>query len=291
MPKLGAHIPISKGLEKALFEGKRIGCEVIQIFTHNANSWYMKPLSKEQIELFERAKEETKIKPISVHVGYLINVASPEQRVWKNSVKALKKELERANKLKIPYVVMHPGSHKGAGEKKGIEKISMALKEVLNETEFNGRLLLETTAGQGTSIGYRFEHLADIIEKTGILEKLGICIDTCHIFAAGYDFREKDGYEKTIRELEKLIGLDYLFLFHINDSKKECGSRIDRHMHIGEGLIGIKGLSFFLKDKRFSKHPFIIETPKETDKNGIDYDIINLSRLKQILGEKRNDNI
>ena len=276
-------MPISGGMEKALFEGKRVGCEVIQIFTHNTNTWHMKPISSEQLELFEKAKKETKVIPISVHVGYLINIASPEDRIWKRSVNALKKEIQRAELLGIPYVVMHPGAHKGAGEENGIRKIAEGLKEVISDSSQNTKILLETTAGQGTSIGYRFEHLAEIMEKISIPERIGICLDTCHIFSAGYDFRTEEQYEALIEELEKLVGIDYVFLIHMNDSKKECGSRVDRHMHIGKGKIGEKGLSYFLKDNRFKETPFIIETPKGKDEKGIDYDIINLQKLRQIL--------
>jgi deoxyribonuclease-4 len=283
MPYIGAHMPISGGMEKALYEGKRLGCEVVQIFTHNTNSWYMKPISSEQLELFEDAKKKTKVIPVSVHVGYLINIASSENRIWKNSVNALKKEVQRAELLGIPYVVMHPGAHKGAGEKEGIKRISEGLKEVIFDTSQKTRILLETTAGQGTSIGYRFEHLSEIIEKVAVPERMGVCLDTCHIFSAGYDFRTQEQYEALMEELEKLIGIDYVFLIHINDSKKECGSRVDRHMHIGKGKIGEKGLGFFLKDNRFKDISFIIETPKEKDENGVDYDIINLQRLRQII--------
>ncbi len=287
MPYIGAHISISGGMEKALFKGKRLGCEVVQIFTHNTSSWYMKPISSEQLELFEKAKKETKVIPVSVHVGYLINLASFEDKIWKNSVNALKKEIQRAELLGIPYVVMHPGAHKGVGEKEGIKRISEGLKEVISETSQKTKILLETTAGQGTSIGYRFEHLSEIMERVNSPNRMGICLDTCHIFSAGYDFRTKEQYEALIRELERIIGIDYVFLIHINDSKKECGSRVDRHMHIGKGKIGEKGLAYFLKDNRFKEVPFIIETPKEKYGKGIDYDIINLQRLKQIIRGER----
>ncbi len=290
MPILGAHMPISGGIEKAFFRGKEVGCNAIQIFTHNTNSWHIKSFTQEQIDKFIRAKEETGIVPVSVHVGYLINIASPEKRIWRNSVKALLTEIQRAMILTINYVVIHPGAHKGAGELYGIKKIVEGLKEVIEKTE-NTKILLETTAGQGTTIGYKLEHLADIINMTGYKNRLGICLDTCHIFAAGYDFRTKEKYEKLIYELERTIGLNYLFLFHINDSKKELGSRIDRHMHIGEGMIGYKGLSFFLRDNRFKNHIFIIETPKGKNKKGQDYDIVNLHRLNNLIRGKYNDNL
>ena len=277
MPYLGAHMPISDGIESSLYEGKRIGCDVIQIFTHGTTSWYVKSLTEEKIEAFKRARKETGIIPVSVHVVYLINIASSEKRIWRNSVNLLKKEIERTEALDIPYVVMHPGSHKGAGEDKGIENIVRGLKKVIEETSDKVKILLETTAGQGTSIGYRFEQLAEIMEKVDS-ERIGICVDTCHIFAAGYDFRTKQGYERIINEIEDLIGLEYLLLFHVNDSKKDCGLRIDRHMHIGKGMIGKEAIGFFLKDRRFKNHPFILETPKEDD-----YDIINLEILRQII--------
>ncbi len=282
MPYLGAHMSISGGMEKAFYRGKEAGCEVIQIFTHNTSSWYMKPLSQEQIDAFTKAREETGISPVAVHVGYLINIASPDDKIWKSSVSSLLKEVERAVMLNIPYVVMHPGSHKGAGEAYGIKRISEGLKRVIAETE-EARILLETTAGQGTSIGYRFEHLADIIDMTGSRDRLGICLDTCHIFAAGYDFRTKEAYDAVMEKLERSIGLDYLFLFHVNDSKKALGSRVDRHMHIGEGMIGETGFAHLLKDHRFRDHAFIIETPKQKDEKGKDYDIINLERLRNIM--------
>lgn len=282
MPLLGAHMPISRGMEKAIYRGKELGCEVIQIFTHNTSSWYIKPIGKRQVELFIKARKETDVYPVAAHAGYLINIASPDNKIWKNSVNSFLKEVQRATKLNIPYVVMHPGSHKGAGEKYGIKRISEALKKIVAETE-RAKILLETTAGQGTSIGYKFEHLSDIIERTGQQDRLGICLDTCHILAAGYDFRTKRRYNALMDKLEKLIGLDYLFLFHLNDSKRGLGSRIDRHMHIGEGMIGKKGFAYFLRDSRFKNHAFIIETPKEKDEKGKDYDIINLKRLREIM--------
>jgi len=220
----------------------------------------------------------------------LINLASPDEKIWDRSIRALLKEPIELHGDRVSYLVMHPGSHRGSGEAQGIKRITDGLKIVIHQIE-DVKILLETTAGQGTSIGYKFEHLADIIDKTGYKDRLGICIDTCHIFAAGYDFRTKEAYNSFINELENRIGLDYIFLFHINDSKKELGSKVDRHMHIGKGMIGIKGFKYFLKDKRFKNHSFIIETPKEKDENGKDYDIINLNTLREIIKEEKNDNL
>ncbi len=279
-------MPISEGLDRAVFKGKEIGCEVIQIFTHNTTSWKISPISEKEIELFEKAKKETGIEVVSAHAGYLINLASPERRIWNGSIRLMIKEIERAKILKIPNLVLHPGSHKGSGEKEGIKKVAEALRRIISQTD-TVRILLETTAGQGTSIGYRLEHLQEIMERVGQTERLGICIDTCHVFCAGYDLRKKEGYEIFMKEVENRIGLDYLFLLHINDSKKECGSRIDRHAHIGEGRIGEDAFRYFLKDKRLKDVPFIIETPKQISKDGIDYDIINLEKLRKMRGDER----
>ncbi|MBW1782714.1 MAG: deoxyribonuclease IV, partial [Deltaproteobacteria bacterium] len=250
------------------------------------NQWISKELSLKEIDAFHEAREITSVKPVAVHDSYLINLASPLQENRKRSSEALLDELMRADRLNIPYVVMHPGAHRGDGEKRGIGRISEALNRILDHTShLRVKILLETTAGQGTSIGYRFEQLAEILERTDFQERLGVCLDTCHVFAAGYDFGDKDTYEKLIRDFDTSIGLSRLKLFHVNDSKKGSGSRIDRHEHIGQGLIGEAAFSFFLNSPLFKEIPFLLETPKGTDEFGTDLDLINLGILRHLMEE------
>ncbi len=289
MPLLGAHMSIAGGLNKALVRGKKTGCHVIQVFTRNRSRWKSEKLSTKEIELFLRACEETYIHPVAAHNSYLINLASPRADVFEKSFHALVDELERAELLKIPYLVIHPGAHLGDGEKRGLRRIAGAIDRVQARTEdYSVKILLETTAGQGTNLGYRFEHLKEIFEQTESQQRLGVCFDTCHAFAAGYDFRTEKTYGQLLREFDRIIGLDHLMLFHINDSKKELGSRVDRHEHPGKGLIGLGAFSLFLNDPMFADLPFLIETPKGRDENGVDWDIVNLSLLKSLMKKAEN---
>ena len=275
---------IAGGLEKALLRGKKRGCNVIQIFTRNSNRWDAKPLEKDEIGRFQEVQKETAVEPVSVHDSYLINLASPRRDVRERSVTALFDEIKRTEALNIPFLVMHPGAHLGEGEKVGIRRISEAfnrLFEALGRTPVT--ILLETTAGQGSSLGYRFEHIAEIIERVRQENRFGVCLDTCHVFAAGYDFRTPEKYEDLIEHFEKIVGLERLKLFHFNDSKRELGSRVDRHEHIGQGKIGKAGLTYFLRDGRFKDLPFLLETPKGKDSRGRDLDEVNLKLMRKIL--------
>jgi deoxyribonuclease-4 len=284
MPLLGAHMSISGGLYKAPLKGREAGCQVIQIFTRNRNRWKSKKLPTKEIDLFHKACEETSIRVVAAHSSYLINLASTRSHVFKKSVHALLQELERAELLEIPYLVMHPGAHVGGGEKKGLKRIAVALNDVLERTsDYRVKILLETTAGQGTSLGYRLEHLAEILEMTESQVRLGICMDTCHAFAAGYDFRTAKAYRQFLKEFDRILGLDCLGLFHINDSKNGLGSRVDRHEHPGAGCIGLKPFSFFLNDPKLAHLPFLIETPKGKNKDGLDWDRVNLNLLRSLI--------
>ncbi len=277
---------ISGGLDRAIFRGKELGCQVIQIFTRNAARWKARALSRREIDSFLKAREETSVEPVAVHNSYLINLASPRVPVRRKSFHALLAEMERAERLKIPYLVMHPGSHLGDGEETGLKRIIDALNRVFDQTPSYGlKILLETTAGQGTNLGYCFGHLARIIEGVEGPGRLGICLDTCHVFAAGYDFRTKEAYKDFIQKLDAEIGLGYLKLLHINDAKNGLGSGIDRHEHLGRGLIGEKAFSFFLKDPAFKDTPFLLETPKGEDEMGLDWDIRNLGLMRYLLEE------
>lgn len=290
MPLLGAHMSISGGLDRALYRGKEVGCSVIQIFTRNTTRWNTKALSPAQVHAFWRAREETSIETVAAHDSYLINPASPLAEIRRKSFIALFDEMNRAERLGIPYLVIHPGAHLHEGVDVGIRRVSEMLDRIYDRCgRFRVHLLLETTAGQGTNLGYRFEHLAEIIEKTDSKERLGLCLDTCHVFAAGYDFRTHETYMALMKEFDEIIGLERLKLVHLNDSKRERGMRVDRHEHPGYGKIGKKGISFFLRDSRLKDLPMLIETPKGRNEQGIDWDKINLELLKSLMEEKTAD--
>ncbi|MBW2562589.1 MAG: deoxyribonuclease IV [Deltaproteobacteria bacterium] len=283
---LGAHFSIAKGLDKALLEAASYGCNTLQIFTKNANAWKERIVTQKEIDNFEQAKLETGITEIASHTSYLINLATPEKKKHKMSINSLLQELVRSSNLGIPYVILHPGSHMKTGEKNGVLRIAESINEIFSKIPYIcSRLLLETTAGQGSSVGYTFEQLASIIGKVENKTNLGICLDTCHIFAAGYDIRTMEYYRKTMDDFDSIIGLNRLCLIHLNDSKKELGSRVDRHEQIGLGYIGLDAFKYIMNDDRFVDIPKIIETPKgepkgKTDK---DWDQINLKLLRQMV--------
>ncbi len=280
---LGSHMSIAGGMHRALERGHVIACETIQVFTKNANRWKAKALTSTDVEKFKRTRVKTGIRSVVAHDSYLINIASPDEKIYEKSVEALKDELERTELLDIPYLVMHPGSHMGQGEKEGLLQISSALNRIHLELPDNRvRILLETTAGQGTNLGYKFEQLALIMDMTKEGERLGVCLDTCHIFASGYDIRTKRAYLETMDEFDKTVGLGRLFVIHLNDSKKELGSHVDRHEHIGKGFIGIDGFAFIINDSRLAHLPGILETPKEKGPDGVDMDVTNLKVLSEL---------
>ncbi len=292
MPLLGAHISISQGIDKAILRGSEIGCDVIQIFTRFRQTWKAKDLQSDEIDRFKSTLKDHSLSVVAIHGSYLINLASPERRKRYASISLLKREMKWADRLDIPYVVVHPGSHMGDGEERGIDRVVSSLDRLFSKNlSIRSMLLIETTAGQGNSLGYRFEHIGIILERCHYGNRLGVCLDTCHIYSAGYDFGSEEGYRRVIDEFEREIGLKNLCLFHLNDSKAKLGSRIDRHTHIGEGNIGLKGFSNFLNDPLFSNHPFLIETPKGKDEDGIDYDRKNLIILRSLMGRERDDHL
>ena len=279
---LGAHFSIAKGLHNALYEAQAYGCSALQIFTKNSSSWKERSLSQNEIDLFSQAIKHTGITAIASHTSYLINLATYEKKKYAMSCNALKHELVRSSLLGIPFVVLHPGAHMGKGENEGIRRIAAGINEVFGQTPgIQTRLLLETTAGQGSGLGHTFEQLGSIMDKVKNRDRLGVCLDTSHIFTAGYDIRTTTSYHKTINAFDAIIGLEHLYFIHLNDSKKDLGSRVDRHEHIGEGLIGLKAFELLMNDRRFRDIPKIIETPKE--KEGKDYDTVNLNRLRALL--------
>ncbi len=275
---------IAGGAFNALISGQEVGCATIQIFTKNNNQWNAKPLTEEEIAEFKKQQKETGITPVVAHNGYLINVATPDKALATKSKEAMLVEMQRAEQLGVPILVMHPGSHVGTGEKEGIKRIAGAINWLHDQTkDYQVQIALETTAGQGSHLGYRFEQLAEIIDLTEDKKRSAICLDTCHIFAAGYDFRTESGYKKTMSEFDKTIGLKRLKAIHFNDSVKDLGSRVDRHAHIGQGKIGKTGFGFFMNDKRLEDIPKLLETPKDPAGK---FDRMNLACLRKFVRKR-----
>jgi len=262
MPLLGAHVSTSGGVDKAPGNGKSLGCEAIQVFTRNQMQWRARPLSEPDIVAFRSGLRECGIQVAVSHDSYLINLGSHEPVTLQKSLDAFADEIERCEQLGIPFLVFHPGSHVGAGEAAGLQRIADSLNAVLaRKPKYKTQVLLENTAGQGSNLGYRFEHLAAILAKTKDSSRLGVCLDTCHLFAAGYDMRTHSTYEATFRKFEAILGLDQVKAFHLNDSKKSLGSRVDRHENIGKGELGLEPFRFLLSDPRFAGLPMLLETP------------------------------
>jgi deoxyribonuclease-4 len=281
MPRFGAHMSIAGGISRSFARGESVGLEAMQIFAKNERQWTAKPISPEETVLFRAEQQRTGIHPVIVHDSYLINLAAPADDLREKSITAFADELERCAQLDIPYLVTHPGAHTGSGEEAGLARVAEAICRLLADgIGGNTVILLETTAGQGTALGYRFEHLARLFELIPYHNRLGICVDTCHIFAAGYDIRDRESYEATFAELDRLIGLSWIKCFHLNDSQKELGSRVDRHAHIGQGCIGLEAFRLLVNDPRFASLPMIIETPKGED---MAEDRMNLTVLRSLV--------
>jgi deoxyribonuclease IV len=280
-PLLGAHMSIAGGVDKALLQGKKVDCAAIQIFTKSSRQWASSPYTKEEIEAFAQNRKETGIKTVIAHDSYLLNLGSPDNVLRKKSVLAFIDEIERCETLGILNLVAHPGAHVGAGEEEGIRTIARSLDEVHKACPgYKVKVTLEITAGQGSCLGYRFEQISRIFDATSENDRLRVCFDTEHAFAAGYDIRTKEGYERTFTEFDETLGLDRLAAFHLNDSKKELNSRVDRHEHIGKGCIGLEGFRLLLNDSRFWGLPMCLETPKGPD---LAEDRENLTRLRSLL--------
>ncbi len=278
----GAHMSISGGIAKAFARGELVACEAMQIFTKSERQWRVKPLTDAQIAEYKAEQQRSGIRPVIVHDSYLINMASPKDDLWAKSASAFADELERCALLDIPYIVTHPGAHTGSGEENGLQREAEAINRLLAEgVGGNTMILLETTAGQGTSLGCRFEHLARLFELIPYPERLGVCVDTCHIFAAGYDIRTPETYAATFAEFGRIVGLEWIKMFHLNDSQKELGSRVDRHDHIGKGCLGIEPFRLLVNDPRFRHLPMIIETPREADSTKEDIENLTLLRSLQ----------
>jgi deoxyribonuclease-4 len=278
---LGAHMSTSGGVHTAVDRATSIGCTALQVFTKNNNQWNAKPLTDDDIQNYKRKIAEASIAPVLAHDSYLINLCATNPDILKKSRAALIDELTRCEQLGIQLLNFHPGAHGGAGEEEGIKKIIESLNIAHNETKsFNVLSVVEATAGQGTAIGHKFEHLEKIINGVDEPKRMAVCIDICHIFAAGYELRTEEGYAKTFREFDDVVGLDHIAAFHVNDSKKGFGAHVDRHEHIGKGMIGTQGFAFLMNDKRFAGIPKILETPKSED---LHEDVENLEVLRALV--------
>lgn len=283
---LGAHMSIAGGMHMALERAMSIGCTTMQVFVKNNNQWVGKPLSDEDVATYKELLVKSGIAPVMAHDTYLINLCAKDTTILKKSHTTLKNELDRCKRLGVNYLNFHPGSHMGQGERDGIKLIAESLNIIHEETQrYKVKSVLETTAGQGTALGHRFEQLRAIIDLVKEKNRMAVCVDTCHIFAAGYDIATEIGWEKTFNLFDDIIGLDRLVAFHVNDSKRELGSHIDRHEHIGKGWIGLKGFRLLMNDPRFIDIPKILETPKGED---MKEDLENMRTLR-LLRLKQNN--
>lgn len=287
----GAHLSISGGLENALIQARHLGMECVQVFTKNQRQWATKPLHQEQIDLWHQHLKSSKVESTVSHDSYLINLAAVDKEIREKSIRLFVDEIERCEALAIPYLVMHPGAHVGQGESKGITRVVAALNRIHRSLKgYKTITCLEITAGQGTTLGYRFEHLRAILDRVKEPERLAVCFDTAHALAAGYDLTSHAGAKAVFQEFDDVIGLDRLKAFHLNDSKVERGKRVDRHENIGHGHVSIEAFRYLVNHAAFKRIPKILETPKGTDSRGRDWDRVNLAtlrRLTQISGGKK----
>ncbi|MEO5720892.1 MAG: deoxyribonuclease IV [Chthoniobacterales bacterium] len=278
---LGAHMSISGGLPRAIERACSIECSAMQIFVKNNMQWFARPLERAEIRAFLDHAQRTQISAAFAHANYLINLAATNPQFHANSLRALAEELTRADQLELPFLVLHPGAHLGAGEEAGLDRIVAsidAVHAVLPKTKT--RIALETTAGQGTTLGHTFEQIADLIARVRAPERLCVCLDTAHVFAAGYDLTTENGTRRTFTHFNRTIGLDRLAALHLNDSKTARGSRVDRHEHIGQGKIGLDAFRVIMRDRRLAKIPKVLETPKDKELNE---DIENMQTLRALL--------
>jgi deoxyribonuclease-4 len=287
-PPLGAHRSIAGGYYRAVESAGACGCDCVQLFTKNNNQWRAKEISDEEADRFRQTLADKGITHPLSHDSYLINLAAPEPELWQRSVAAFAEELLRAEKLGIPYVVTHPGAYTTSSEEAGLARIVDALDEVHRQVgPIQAQCLLETTAGQGSTLGWRFEQLAAILGGVERPERLGVCVDTCHVFAAGYPLASEADYAATWAEFERLIGVARIKAFHLNDSVKGLGSRVDRHAHIGRGCLGPAPFWRLLNDPRFATIPMYLETPKGQE-DGEELDVVNLRVLRGLVGADRS---
>jgi deoxyribonuclease-4 len=281
---LGAHMSIAGGLHRALERGRAVGCSVVQIFLKNQMQWKARPLTEADVRLWKAARRATGIRTAFAHASYLVNLGTPVDAEWRHAIAAFHDELERAEALGLPFVVIHPGSHKGAGLEAGLARVAAALDELTRRTAgYRVRIVLENTAGAGDTMGRTFGELAALLEGARAAERLGVCLDTCHLFAAGYDIRRRAGYERVMAECARALGVSTIRAFHLNDARAGLGSGLDRHTHIGQGQLGLAPFRFLLNDPRWGRVPKALETPKEPEPAA---DIANLRTLRRLIARR-----
>ncbi len=286
---IGAHMSIAGGVNMAIGRARSIGCTAMQIFVKNNMQWFSRPLTRDAIRTFLEHQQRSELLSIFAHANYLINLAATNGQFHANSIRSLSEELVRADQLELPFLVLHPGAHLGAGEEAGLEKVVESIDCVFSGLpKIKTRIALETTAGQGSCLGNKFEHLAYIISRVREPERLCVCLDTAHVFASGYDIGTEASVRKTFREFGRVVGLDRLVGIHLNDSKTACGSRVDRHEHIGRGRIGLPAFRFIMGERRFRKIPKVLETPKGKD---LREDVINLKTLRRLMRTGRRERL
>ena len=279
----GSHLSVAGGLYKAVVEAQDLGLQTVQIFTRNQQQWASPPLRPEVIEQFGKEVKKAKFRHVVAHDSYLTNLAAGNEELRQKSIHSFALELQRCHTLGIQYLVTHSGAHGGAGEVEGIARIAASLQEVLERDQHGSTTIcLETTAGQGTSLGWRFEHLRDIFAAVRNPGRMGVCLDTCHIFAAGYDISTPEGAAQSFAEFDRIVGFEHLRVMHLNDSRKPRGSRVDRHAHIGRGMIGLEAFRYVCQTPIFKNIPKIMETPKEMAPDGRPWDLINLGILQAL---------
>ena len=277
---LGAHMSIGGGAHRAIERARSIESTAMQIFVKNNMQWFAPPLAKEEIRAFREHAQRQELIAVFAHANYLINLAATNPQFYANSLRALAEELTRADQLGLPFLVLHPGAHLGAGEKAGLEKVVQSIDRVFAKIpRVRTKIALETTAGQGSCLGHTFEHLSYLIANVREPERLCVCLDTAHVFAAGYDLTTEAGTKKTFRDFDRIVGLEHLAALHLNDSKTARGSRVDRHDHIGKGQIGLEAFRVIMRDRRFRKIPKVLETPKGKE---LREDVENMATLRAL---------
>lgn len=281
--RLGAHMSIAGGVDQAVVRGQSVGCEAIAMFTKNNNQWKAKPLTQEDADKFNAALIETGIRPVVAHSSYLLNLGSPSAALWKKSIAGMQVELERCERLGIPYLVIHPGSHIDKGVDYGLKRVAEAF-DLIHAKLPNRRVvtLLEHTAGQGSNLCHTFEELAQLRELIADKKRIGVCLDSCHLFAAGYDIRKPETYADVFKRFDNIVGVQHVKAWHLNDSKGKLGSRIDRHDHIGRGAIGRAGFRNIMNDPRWRSLPGLLETPKGPE---MKEDVVNLRALRRLVAK------
>ncbi len=280
--RLGAHMSIAGGVEQAVLRGQSVGCEALAMFTKNNNQWKAKALTQADADKFNAALAETSLRPVVAHTSYLINLASPDRALWKKSTASMEDELARCELLGIPYLVVHPGSHKGKGVDYGLKRVTEAMDQIhVKHPNWRVMTLIEHTAGQGDHLCHTFEEIAQLRELIADKKRIGVCLDSCHLLAAGYDLRKPDTYEDVFKKFADVVGIDQVKAWHLNDSKTPLGSRVDRHEHIGKGKIGRAGFRNIMNDPRWRDLPGLLETPKGED---MKEDKVNLRVLRNLVG-------